>query len=327
MENPDELADNATHTHDGFFKAVFSQPEHAVAFFKSHLPPGLVQRIDWSTLVPLPGSFVKSSLRQAHSDLLFSVRIGGRESLLYLLFEHQSTPDPVMPLRLLAYIVEILTEHYESHGLPLPAVLPFVFFQGPGTWKISQDFEDLFDLSADVRESLLPYLPKFKHALLDLTKFDPAGQGSDLRIRAVLQLMKLAREKKLLRFFEWLAGLPAEAFPDNLLRLMLLYAMRSDSEIDVETIYHSLSTNPELKKSAMSVAEKLEARGRKEGRNEGREEGLKAGERRGALKGAIGVLEEFLRIPPSTMDSLDALTTEELELRQRKLRRKLEARS
>jgi hypothetical protein len=49
----------AAHAHDGFFKAVFSQPEHATAFFKSHLPPEVVSRIDWPSLVLLPGSFIK----------------------------------------------------------------------------------------------------------------------------------------------------------------------------------------------------------------------------------------------------------------------------
>ena len=76
----------AAHTHDGFFKAIFSQPEHATAFFKSHLPATITARIDWPSLTVLPGSIIKSSLQQIHSDLLFSVRIGERETLLYLLF-------------------------------------------------------------------------------------------------------------------------------------------------------------------------------------------------------------------------------------------------
>ncbi len=80
MEEPDLIP--AAHTNDGFFKAVFSQPEHATAFFKSHLPPAIAEKIDWPSLVVLPGSFVKSSLQQVHSDLLFSVRIGERETLL-----------------------------------------------------------------------------------------------------------------------------------------------------------------------------------------------------------------------------------------------------
>ncbi len=110
---PENPSSTAAHTHDGFFKAIFSQPEHATAFFKSHLPSVIVSQIDWPSLIVLPGSFVKSSLQQMHSDLLFSVRIGERETLLYLLFEHQSTPDPAMPLRLLGY----LTKSQESFCL------------------------------------------------------------------------------------------------------------------------------------------------------------------------------------------------------------------
>jgi predicted transposase/invertase (TIGR01784 family) len=90
----------AAHTNDGFFKAVFSQPEYAVAFFRSHLPPAIAAETDWGSLAVVPGSFVKSSLQQVHSDLLFSVRIGGCGTLLYLLFEHQSSPDAAMPLRM-----------------------------------------------------------------------------------------------------------------------------------------------------------------------------------------------------------------------------------
>jgi hypothetical protein len=50
---------------------------------------------------------------------------------------------------------------------------------------------------------------------------------------------------------------------------MVLYALHSDSDLDAEKIYHSLSSNPELERNTMSVAEKLIAQGRVEGRVEG----------------------------------------------------------
>ena len=197
VETPGNSPIPAAHTHDGFFKAVFSQPEQATAFFKSHLPPEIVVRIDWPSLVVLPGSFIKSSLQQVHADLLFSVRMGGRGTLLYLLFEHQSSPDPAMPLRLLGYVMEILTQHHKAHGFPLPPVLPLVLHQGPDAWNVSTAFEDLFELPEDLAPALQPFLPQFHHALLDLTRFDPAAEEADTRLRVVLQLMKLARQKEL----------------------------------------------------------------------------------------------------------------------------------
>jgi predicted transposase/invertase (TIGR01784 family) len=314
VEAPEEPLTPAAHTNDGFFKAVFSQPEHAIALFKSHLPPAIAAKMDWNSLKVLPGSFVKSSLQQVHSDLLFSVRIGGCETLLYLLFEHQSSPDPAMPLRLLGYATEIYTKHHKAHGFPLPPVLPFVFHQGPETWNVSTAFEDLFALPDEIAADLLPFLPKFHHALLDLTRFDPATEEDDTRMRVVLQLMKLARQRELLRFFQWLAGFSPHELPDNLLGLMVLYALHSDSDLDVEKIYHSLSSNPELEKNTMSVAEKLIAQGRVEGRVEG------------LWIGKIQAYEEFLGETQTAREILEAMPLPDLEAFHQKLHRDYEVR-
>jgi predicted transposase YdaD len=219
-----------------------------------------------------------------------------------------------MPLRLLGYLTEILIQHHKKYGLPLPPVLPFVFHQGPETWNTSTAFADLFDLPDHLVPDLLPFLPQFQHALLDLTRFDPATGESDPRLRAVLQLMKLARQKNLLRFFRWLAGFSAKDLPDNLLGLMLLYALHADSDLDARKIYHHLSTNPELERAAMSVAEKLKA----EGRVEGRVEGLWIGK--------IQALEEFLDKSLSSQRILETLTLPDLEARYHALHQEYEAR-
>ena len=326
MEPDGDSLTPAAHTNDGFFKAIFSQPEHATAFFKSHLPSAIAAKVDWSSLVLIPGSFVKSSLQQVHSDLLFSVQIEGRETFLYLLFEHQSTPEPAMRLRLLGYTMEILIKHHKRHGLPLPPVLPFVFHQGPESWNVSTAFEDLFELPDGLAEDLLPFLPKFHHALLDLSRSDPATEEGDTRLRVVLQLMKLARQKELLRFFQWLAAFSANELPDNLLSLMLLYALHADSDLDAEKIYHSLSTNPELERNTMSVAEKLIAQGRLEGRLEARNEGRAEGQEKGLWIGKIQTLEEFLNQPVSPREALAAIDLTGLEARYRELHRAYELR-
>lgn len=182
-------------------------------------------------------------------------------------------------------------------------MLPLVFHQGPKTWNVSTAFEDLFELPDEISKELLPFLPKFSHALVDLTRFDPTTRECDTRLRIVLQLMKLARQKELLRFFRWLADVSPPELPDNLLSLMLLYSLHADSDLDAEKIYHSLSTNPELKKSAMSVAEKLIAQGHAEG------------ELKGKWIGKIQLLEEFMGSPVTSQATLTEFSPEELEAR------------
>jgi predicted transposase/invertase (TIGR01784 family) len=323
VEKSEDGIERVGYPNDAFFKDVFSQPQHATAFFKSHLPPAIVAQVDWPSLKVLPSSFVKSGLQQVQADLLFAVNIGGRDARLYLLFEHQSTVDPTMPLRLLGYIAEILFKHHKAHGLPLPPVLPFVLHQGPERWNVSTAFEDLFQLPEELA-GLLPFLPKFHHALLDLTRYDPDQDRDESQLRCVMQLMKLARERQLSRYFDWLVGTAAESLPEGLLKTILLYALHTDSDLDVEKIYHKLSPNPELKNNAMSVAEKLIAegleKGRVEGLAEGQEKGLKKGLEKGRVEGQqkglwigkIQTLEDFLGMGPRTSEVLDPLSVAEL---------------
>lgn len=307
--DPLEAFDLAPHSHDAFFKAMFSDIGRATAFFKAHLPCEIAARADWATLALLPGSFVKSTLREAHSDLFFSLDIGGLPARIYLLFEHQSTVPPAMPLRMLGYVTDILTDHHKRHGLPLPPVLPFVFHQGPDEWTISPAFEDLFELPPECAVELLAYLPRFRHALLDLTRFDPARAEGDATIQIILQLMKLARMNRMRAYFEWLAANLADQLPDSLLKRMLIYALHADEDLDPETIYHSLSANPDLAESIMSTAQMLKDQGRDEGRVEGRTEG----EIRGRFFAAIQLLQEQLGRPVDEMETLRKMDNSELE--------------
>ncbi len=102
--------------HDAFFKEVFSQAKTAEAELEAMLPQALVAELDFSTAKLHPGSFVDEQLSQRHSDLLWSVRLRDREAFIYVLLEHQSGPDPLMPYRLLRYMVRIWDRWLRDHG-------------------------------------------------------------------------------------------------------------------------------------------------------------------------------------------------------------------
>ncbi len=113
--------------------------------------------------------------------------------------------------------------------------------------------------------------------------------------------MKLVRQREILKFFAWLVQFPAHALPDDLIGLMLLYALHADSEPDAQSIYPILSSNPALKTTTMSVAEKLKIEGRVEGRFEGR------------VVGKIQTLEEFLDLPITSDTVLESLSKDALQ--------------
>jgi predicted transposase/invertase (TIGR01784 family) len=125
----------ATTPHDALFKVVLGQPEHARGMLRAVIPAVLAEALDWSALALCPGSFVDATLTQQHTDLLYSTpwRDGG-EALVYLLFEHQSTPptDGLMAYRLLRYQDRIWERWRADHpkAKTLPMILPIVMYHG-----------------------------------------------------------------------------------------------------------------------------------------------------------------------------------------------------
>ena len=97
--------------HDGLFKGILGRPEHAASELRSILPAGLVGRLDFDRLERVEGSFVDRALRQQHTDVLFRARLDQGDALIYVLLEHQSTPDRWMALRMCGYLTRIWTRH------------------------------------------------------------------------------------------------------------------------------------------------------------------------------------------------------------------------
>ena len=91
--------------------------------------------------MPLNRSFISDELRTQESDMVFSVpfRLPGeppQEVIVYILIEHQSSPEALMRLRLLIYMVRLWEEEYrllasrmkgQQQGSP---ILSIVFYTG-----------------------------------------------------------------------------------------------------------------------------------------------------------------------------------------------------
>jgi predicted transposase/invertase (TIGR01784 family) len=205
--------------HDRLFKAVFSSPENAAAHFEACLPPAMVDLLDLSRAEHVVGSWIDEALREHHSDVLYQVPFrrtppGSDEeerppgALLYVLFEHQSTVNPQMALKVLRYLVRVLDAWSREHpGQKLPAVLPLVLYHGAAAWSAPLELEGLYEL-AGVDEAALrvlrPYLPRLRY-LLEVVTTTPdealAGRGI---VRLTLLAMKHGRKEELRRaIFEW----------------------------------------------------------------------------------------------------------------------------
>ena len=124
--------------------------ENAEPELRAILPEKIAARVDWSTLKTERGSFGDPDAREWHADLLFSAKIAGREALLYLLLEHQSTVDRCMPKPMLTYIDRLWSSRLADGASHLPVVLPPVLHHSESGWTASLHLVDQLDADGEL---------------------------------------------------------------------------------------------------------------------------------------------------------------------------------
>ncbi|RYD47173.1 MAG: Rpn family recombination-promoting nuclease/putative transposase [Verrucomicrobiaceae bacterium] len=300
--------------HDKLFKASFGDPVTAAAFLRRELPPDVAEAIDWENLRLEPGSFVDSHFRHSESDLLFSAPMGERKCLVFLLFEHLSSRDPWLGLRLLRYMVRIWEEFLRNHPEcdKLPVIIPVVIAQNAEVWQISRDFAELFEVADAARSAVGEFIPDFAFRLVQLAElpFD-AIRGTPAGIMT-LRVMKAERAAELLSEAVWdeamLVRLPREIF-----ELLVLYILRG--EIDSEAFERKIRSiqNPQIRSTTMSLAEQLLQKGMQKGMEKGLQKGLKEDRGEGVVlgqqKAVLNALAlRFGRIPAAVRNSIESVT-------------------
>lgn len=138
----------------------------------------------------------------------------------------------------------------------------------------------------------------------------------DGKLGVVLQLMKKAREARLMEFFSWLAEAETalvEQLSDGFITLALLYALHADDTLDIETIAHTVRHKKSISRVTMNAVEKLIAKGEAKGEAKGKAEGKAEGEEQGYWIGRIQLLEEFLGLELTPKEVLSTKTSVKLK--------------
>ncbi len=283
--------------HDKYFYDVFSDAGNAAGLLRPHLPQAVAGSVRWSTLTHLPGRFVSDDWRGREADLLFSVerRDTGPPLLVYVLLEHQSTPDQWMRLRLLNYCVQIWMKWRRRHEDEprLPLIVPVVFYQGAEPWRHERQFAELV---AGAKPSW-GWVPRFEHLLIDQTgrsaESVTGGAGARLAQVAMMATYGKAWEELLERTAQLMGQLyPAAGFDEVAMHVEYVLATQPEERQRVfgkALRRHVAGRGGEL----MNYVERMVERGRREGRQEG--------ELRGKVQTIQGLLSRD--VPWSTIEA------------------------
>lgn len=312
--------------HDALFKAVFSKPSRAMDEVRAVVAPEVVRHLALEAAELVPGSFVDDALKERHADLLFRVPIGEREAFAYLLFEHQSEPDALMPYRLLRYMARIWERWLGEHpgATRLPAILPLVLSHSPRGWTAARSLGETYDLEPAAIADFARWLPGFDLPIDDLSRqSDEALRGrvtDALATLAVLMLkhsrtgedlgaLLLSWDELVRRVLRAPSGVAAFAL---VLRYLLVVA-----PVNPKTFGRLLGkkAGPKAEQTMKTAADVLLEQGERRGLKKGVKQGLQQGVKQGLQQVLVRQLGlRFGELAPSVVARVRAASTEQVEL-------------
>lgn len=298
---------NITHAHDAFVRTVMSDLRVARDFFTIHLSQDIRDLIDLNNLVLQPRSYIDDVRKESIVDLLYRTKIDGQEAFLYLLVEHQSRPDELMPFRLLKYTCNVMDHHIKiTRQKSLPLVYPMVIYHSDRPYPFSTDIKDLVAAPKELIERY--FLKPFQ--LIDLGDIDDEQLKRHAWVGIMEFVLKHIRARNMLPFLQDIVGemrVAVQSGGHEFVAIVLQYALER-GELENKKAFFELINNQisaDMGEKVMTLAEQLRAEGRQEGLQEGILEGkLEVAERLMQERVEISFIAKITGLPLEKLHKL-----------------------
>ena len=196
--------DAVKNKHDKGYKYLLSVKRVFLQLLRSFVDKTWVNRIDEDSVEFINKSFILQDFKGKEADIVYRVKIDGKEVFFYILLELQSTVDYQMPYRLLQYMLEIwrtilkdtnkAREKQNDNGnsienqtnnepevtaannidivkngreFQLPAIIPCVLYNGKQDWTVPKSYRKI--LSAN--DLFDDYIVDFNYILIDVARY------------------------------------------------------------------------------------------------------------------------------------------------------------
>lgn len=345
-----ELIELVREFQDRSARWLFERPDNMRELL-SLLAADLASQLDFSQMRSASIAMILRDFRERRGDLLLEIPYLTRQEehetpplpksvWIYLLFEHQTTPDPEMGLRLLLLKAELWRRQRQQWieqgqaigALRLSPVVPIVFYTGERPWQEPIAVSTLMDLPA----GLARFQRESDVLMLNLREAAPDElEAADSPVSWILRVWQEAKAEAdcyvatLERVLTHLAGL-LSASPDrlaDLLYFLLAFTMRFREAPDRERAldaFESAAPDPEVGKETVTMGktiyealidegvEKGIQRGIEQGIERGIEQGIERGMEQGVLvsgrQAVVRVLRHrFQAVPQAVVEQIESI--------------------
>ena len=262
MSKSDNKKPVVTNPHDQFFREAMKDKRVAQEFLEKHLPAELCAVVNFNHLVLQPRSQSNAVRRESIVDLLFKTYIAGKESYIYLLLEHQSTPDPLMAFRVIEYTINAIRDHLKKHDTrKVPLIFPLVIYHGK-PYQFEQDINNLVDAPKELVDRY--FLKPFQ--LVDLNEIADEELKQHMWSGVMEFSLKHIFERDMLPFLREIAPTLKTLVHqggDDFIGVVLQYIIESAEISDNDALIELINTNVsyEIGEKIMTPAEKWRQEG------------------------------------------------------------------
>lgn len=238
---------SASTPHDAVFKTFLRHPETALDFLQIHLPASLRELCDLQTLKLESDSFIEENLRAYYSDVLWSVKTTDGDGYIYVVIEHQSTPDAHMAFRLMRYAVAAMQKHLDAGHQQLPLVVPMLFYHGAKSpYPYSLCWLDEFANPKLARQLYAAAFP-----LVDITVIPDDEIVQHRRVALLELIQKHIRQRDLMGLVEQIVSLLLTGLTnDSQIKTLLIIFYELAMHLDSVSLFAGL---PNVHRSTRSI--------------------------------------------------------------------------
>lgn len=262
--------------HDSLFKRTLGDKEVAVDFLENYLPGNVLKEIDLTDIKVAKDSFIDEELEESFSDVLYNVKICGKEGFIYFLFEHKSYSDKMTPIQMLGYITDIWgLFNNQSKTKMLPPIIPILIYHGDKKWNYGSSLSELIE---DTSVAISDYIPSYNYLIYDFSKYSDAEIKGQIKLRLFLKLISHIFDddfdKGLREILPLLVELREKTTGLEYIETVVKYILNIGDEISLNELdQKSKNISAEGSAVIMTIAEKIYHDGKEEGKKEGVEEG------------------------------------------------------
>ena len=299
------------HQHDKIFRTVLDRKSDAIVLINKALNTQLeVQDIE-----KYNSSFINKVFQNREADIVYKIK----DRSIFILIEHQTKVDYLMPYRILEYEVAIMQsaidlDKIKNKESKIPLVIPIVLYTGNKKWNAKKYLEENQEKIEEIENGLGNY------NLIDINELTEKELLEDNSFISKMMLIEKSKNtENIVEILEKIVKITKEEDKETLRRIISIIL---EEKIGITKAKELIEKMEGDEGNMLAVVDMIRREnqmyieiGKKEGKIEGKKEGKKEGVKQGELKEKIKIVTNMLKekFNIETIQKITGINKEEIE--------------